>query len=103
MRRGLLLTTALLLTACGGGDDGKAAFVEDARAICDRAAEESKTLKTPTAPAEFAPYATSIVRIAEQAQKDLETLELPSDDADDLRSKVLEPYADVVAEGQAFV
>ena len=102
MRRALLLTTALLLTACGGGDDAKATFVDEAKAICERAQEDSKTLKTPATPAEFAPYAQAVVGIAEQAQQDLETLELPEEDAAALRDKVLEPFADVVAEGQAF-
>lgn len=102
MRRALLLSTALLLTACGGGDDEKAAFVAEATAICERAQKESQALKTPTAAAQFAPYADGIVRIAEQAQQDLEALALPEADRADLESRVLEPFADVVAEGQAF-
>lgn len=103
MRRALLLTTALLLTACGGGDEDKAAFVDEATAICERAQQDGKELKTPAKPAEFAPYAQAVVGIAEQAQQDLETLELPEKDAAQLQDKVLEPFADVVAEGQAFV
>ncbi len=102
MRRAVLLSTVLLLTACGGGEDEKAAFVKEATAICDRAAEQSEALKTPATPAEFSPYADQLVRIAEQAQQDLETLELPPGDREDLESRVLEPFADVVAEGQAF-
>jgi hypothetical protein len=102
MSRALLLSTALLLTACGGADDGKAAFVADAKAVCERAATDSEALKTPAAPAEFAPYAESLVEIARQAQQDLETLELPEADAKDLESRVIEPFADVVAEGEAF-
>ena len=102
MRRALLLSTALLLTACGGGDDQKAAFVEDATAVCERAAQQSEELTAPKKPAEFAPYADQLVRIAEQAQQDLETLELPEADREELESRVLEPFADVVAEGQAF-
>lgn len=101
MRRALLLSTALLLTACGG-DDGKAEFVKQATAVCERAAQESGALKAPTAPAQFAPYADQLVRIAEQAQQDLEALELPEADRDELRTRVLEPFADVVAAGQAF-
>jgi len=102
MRRALLLSTALLLTACGGGEDDKAAFVEAATAVCEKASTDSKALKPPASPAEFAPYAESIVQIAEQVQQDLETLELPEADREDLESRVIEPFADVVAEGQAF-
>ncbi len=102
MRRALLLSTALLLSACGGGEDEKAAFLEQATAVCEKAAADGKALKTPSTPGEFAPYAESIVRIAEQAQQDLETLELPEADRADLESRVIEPFADVVAEGQAF-
>ena len=102
MRRALLLTSALLLTACGGGDDAKAAFVKDASAICDKAATESEALKTPATAAEFAPYADGIVRIAEQAEQDLSALEPPEDDKADLEAKVLNPFADVVEEGRQF-
>lgn len=106
MRRAPLLactvTSALLLAGCGGGDDDKATFVKEAKAVCDRAAQESETLKTPATPAEFAPYADQLVRIAQQAQQDLETLELPEADREDLQDRVLEPFADVVAEGEAF-
>lgn len=102
MRRALLLSTALLLTACGGGDDEKAAFVADAAAVCEKAAADTKALKAPAAPAEFAPYADDIVRIAKQAQADLAKLTPPEADEADLRTKVLEPFADVVVEGEAF-
>ena len=102
MRRALLLSTVLLLTACGGGEDDKAAFVEEATAVCEKASTDSEALKTPASPAEFAPYAESIVRIAEQAQQDLEKLDLPEADREDLESRVIEPFADVVAAGQAF-
>ena len=102
MRRALLLSTALLLTACGGGEDEKAAYVKDATAVCEDAAAESEALKTPATPAEFAPYADGIVRIAKQAQADLAKLTPPEEDEADLRTKVLEPFADVVQEGEAF-
>lgn len=102
MRRVLLVATALLLTGCGGGDEQKDAFVASAVEVCDRAAEQTEALTAPTKPADFAPYAEQLVDIAEQAQSDLEALALPEADADDLRSRVLEPFADVVEEGKAF-
>ena len=98
-----LLSTALLLTACGGGgDDAKAEYVKDASAVCERASAEFEALKVPTTPAGFAPYADEVVAIAEQAQRDLSELTLPSDDRKDLETKVLEPYADVVEEARQF-
>lgn len=102
MRPVLVLPVAALLLAACGGDDGKAEFVEQAKAVCDRAVQETEELKSPAAPADFAPYADALVQIAQQAQQDLETLELPEADAEDLQSRVLEPFADVVAEGEAF-
>lgn len=102
MRRALLLSSVLLLAACGGGEDEKAAFVEQATAVCTEAAAQEEALVFPTAPAEFAPYAEAVVGIAEQAEAELTALELPEDDADALRTRVLEPFSDVVDEGRAF-
>lgn len=102
MRRALLLSTALLLTACGGGDEDKERFVREASAVCERAAADTQALKSPAKPAEFAPYADAVVEVAEQAQQDLEALELPEADREDLRTRVLEPFADVVAQGRDF-
>ena len=92
----------LLVAACGGGDDEKAAYVQKANAVCERAAEESKGLKAPAAPADFAPYAEDLVEIAKRAQADLEQLEPPADDRAELEDRVLEPFAAVVREGEAF-
>lgn len=105
MRRALLLLPPLvLLVACGGSDDEaqKEAFVERASAVCTEAAEAEGELVFPTAPAEFAPYAEAVVGIAEQAQADLTALELPEADAEELRTRVLDPFADVVDEGRTF-
>ncbi len=102
MRRALLVSFALLLTACGGGDDAKAAFVADAKAVCENATEETEALKAPAAPAEFGPYADAIVDIAKKAQADLAALTLPEEDEADLKTKVLEPFAVVVQNGEAF-
>ena len=103
MRRALLLSAALLLTACGGGDDeGKAAFVEQASAVCSKAAADKDALKAPKAAADFAPYADELVKIAEQAQRDLAALEPPADDRAELEERVLQPFGDVVEEGRQF-
>ena len=101
MRRALLLSTVVLLTACGGGEE-KEAFVKSATEICQEADEQTEALKAPASPGEFAPYADKVVAIAEQAQRDLSELELPSGDREELENKVLEPFADVVEEGRQF-
>lgn len=100
----LLLSTALLLTGCGGGDgeQEKVAYVEAATGVCEKAAADSAALKRPAAAAEFAPYAEGLVRVAEQAQDELAALEPPAADKEELEAKVLQPFAAVVEEGRAF-
>jgi len=97
-----VLAAVLLLPACGDDGDAKAEYVKAATAVCDKAAQESEALKPPAAAADFAPYADGIVRIAEQAQRELSELEPPSEDREELERRVLEPFADVVEEGKAF-
>ncbi len=93
---------ALSLAACGGGDDAKKAYVADASAICVNADSAFSKLKTPAAPAEFAPFVRDTVAIAEKAQADLSALTPPADDKADLQSKVLDPFATLVQDGKAF-
>ena len=101
MRRALLLSTALLLAACGG-DDAKAAYVERASAICEDTAQEIEALKFPAKPEEFAPYADSLVGVVEKAQTELTGLTPPEEDRAQLEDKVLDPLADLVEQGRAF-
>lgn len=102
MRRALLLSTVLLVAACGGGEDAKAAYVERAAAICDDAAKEIEALKVPSDPAGFAPYADSLVAVTEKAQNELMALEPPEEDRAQLEDKVLDPLADLVEQGKAY-
>ena len=102
MRSALVLAAVVLLSGCGGGGDDKEAYVQDASAICQKAAAEKAELKAPAAPADFAPYAEGLVQIADRAQADLAELEPPSEDRAELEEKVLDPFADVVNEGHAF-
>ncbi len=107
--RPMLLLPALVLglAACGSdepsGPDPKAAYVQKASAVCDGAQKEFGALTAPTTPAGFAPYADSTVAIAEKAQKELAALTPPEKDRAALQSKVLDPFAAVVAEGKGFV
>lgn len=102
MRRALLLSTALLLPACGGGDDEKAAYVERASAICEEAAAEFEALPAPSTPDTIAPYADRLVAVIEDAQTELTALTPPEEDRAELEEKVLEPLGDLVADGKDF-
>lgn len=108
----LLLPAALLavlaLPACSGGDGGddaaavKAAYVEQASAVCTRASEERAKLMTPTSAAGFAPYVRSLTSVAETAQQDLAALTPPEPDRADLQSKLLDPLKASVEQGKQF-
>jgi hypothetical protein len=102
MRRALLLSTVLLLGACGGGDDEKAAYLEDAAAVCENAVEEFEALTVPTTPDGFAPYADSLVGVLEEAHDELTALSPPADDRAELEQKALDPLEELVAEGKDY-
>ena len=103
----LLPVLVLGLAACGSdepsGPDPKAAYLEQAAAICDGAEKELGALMAPGSPAGFGPYAEATVAIAEKAQKELAALTLPEKDRAAPQSKVLDPFAAVIVEGKAFV
>lgn len=117
MTRHLLLlpAAALALSACSGGGSGdgtgdgsgdaaavKAAYVQQASAACDKAIQERDALATPTGPAGFAPYVSSVVEIAGRAQQDLAALTPPAPDRDALTMKLLDPLAASVEQGEQF-
>lgn len=102
MRRALAVTTLLLLTACGGGEDEKAAYVADAKAVCEDAVEEFEQLTVPTTPEGFGEYADSLVGVIEEAHHDLAGLTPPEDDRAELERKALDPLEDLVVEGKEF-
>jgi hypothetical protein len=103
------LATALALSACSGAgsaeDDAaaaKASYVEQASAACDRAAQERDALTPPSDAARFAPYVRSLVEIAARAERDLAALEPPAADRAALQSKLLDPLATSVEQGEQF-
>jgi Tfp pilus assembly protein PilP len=107
MRRGPLLTpallsTALLLAACGGGEDEKAAYVDRANAVCEKAQADVKALKQPSTPEAFAPYADELVGLLEEAQTELSALTPPAGDRAELERRVLKPFSALVEQGKDF-
>ena len=96
---------ALSLSACGGGgdDEARTAFVERATAVCSEAKGEFDELPQPKAAADFAPFVRGTVEIAERAQGELEALTPPEEDREELRTRVLDPFGDVIEEGKAYL
>ena len=110
--RALAPLTALVLglSACSGGDqaaapeevDPKQAYVEQASEICTSADEDFAALVAPVTPAEFGPYVSETVAIADRAQSQLAALTPPEQDRADLESKVLTPFAELVEQGRVW-
>src|SRR3954465_10013928 len=108
MKRALVLV--LLVAACGGssgdkGDSAKASYLSKAEAVCAAAnADLAKAKKeTPTAVTAVPAYAHRLVDIASKNVSDLSALSPPSDDAVDIKAKVLDPLGQQVADGNAYV
>jgi hypothetical protein len=108
MKRALVLL--LLVAACGGssggnGASGKASYITKAEAICASAnADLAKAKKeTPTAVAAVPAYAHRLVDIASKNVSALSALTPPSDDATQIKAKMLDPLAQQVSEGNAYV
>ena len=93
---------AVGLAACGG-DSGlsKAEYVEAANEICAEADKKTDALPTPTQPADIGPYLDEGVEIQEDALDQLEELEAPADDADQIQSELIDPYRALVKEVRA--
>ena len=103
MRTRLLLPAAVLaLTACGGGDDARAEYVEQASEVCSDAQAQLAAEQRPTAVEGFAPYVDRVVEIAEEAERELLALEPPEDDREELEAKFLTPLSDQVEEGREY-
>ena len=108
MKRARLPLVALplsVLAACGrggGGDEAKGAYVAAAAGVCASAQKDSAALTRPTKPTDLAPAANSTVAIAKRAQEALAALTPPPEDAAELRTRVLDPFAALVTRGQAY-
>ena len=99
----VLAIVVLTLAGCSGGeDDAKAAYVEQASAVCDEASTDFSGLTQPAAPADLGPFVDQTLAIAERAQTGLAALTPPEDDRAELESRVLGPFADLVEEGRAY-
>ena len=112
MKRSLLVLPALLLLpACGGDEaptgagqteDPKAAYVASASKVCQTAQKEADALTTPTTAEAIKPFVDSSLAIAQRAQTGLAALTPPPTDAARLISRVLDPFAALVVEGEAY-
>lgn len=105
MTRALVLV--LLLAACGGGSgktDPKAAYVAAAEAVCAKANTELAAAKKeqPTAVTAVPAYVHRLVEIARSNVKELTALAPPPGDAAQVKSKLLDPLAQQLADGDAF-
>ena len=117
-RRRLVLPALLVALSACSGDEGAApgtaaeqtpsyaevreAYVEQASEICERADADFAALPQPTTPAEFGTVVQDTVRIAEEAQRELSALTPPEPDRAELEDAVLEPFAALVEDAQAF-
>lgn len=118
-RRALVLPTLLLaLTACNGGGDGapaaddaeptpsyeevREAYVSDATEVCERADADFSALEAPTTPEAFAVSVAETVTIVERAERELSELTPPERDREELEEKVLQPFARLVEDAQAY-
>ncbi len=105
MKPALVVLPLLLLTACtsgGGDDDPKAAYVAQATKVCEVAKTDADALPRPTGAADLKSFVDNTVAIAKRAQGELAALTPPEADAAELRSKVLDPFAALVTEGEAY-
>jgi hypothetical protein len=106
MKRALVLL--LLVAACGGGssDNGnpKADYLSTAEAICAKANTEIAAAKknTPAGITEVPPYVHKLVDLAKQTLEDLSLLTPPSEDAVEVKAKLLDPLGQQLADGQSF-
>lgn len=107
MKRTAAALALLVLPACGGGDEEaagaqKAAYVARGAEVCQRAKTDADGLTRPTRPADLAAFTNSSVAIARRAQGELAALSPPPQDAAELKTKVLDPFAALVSEGEAY-
>jgi len=105
----LPLLTALVLGGCtggaspaGGGPDPKPAYVARVSALCDKVKADADALPRPATAEAVAPFADALVAIAGRTSDALATIEPPPADRDELRAKVIDPFAALVADGRAY-
>lgn len=107
MRSALVLVPALLLTACGGGGDSayaqqKKAYLAKANAVCAKGVQARKAAGTPSSVVAIPGYVQSVVLQAADLVAELDALDPPPRDAQEIQNKVILPLRRQVAEGQDY-
>ena len=114
MKRALLVLPVLVLVGCGGGGgepgpdaapggpDLKAAYVAEATEICQAAKTKADALVTPTTAEAFPPFVAQSVALVTGAQTDLAALTPPPAATDQLRRRVLDPFAVLAGKATAY-
>ena len=112
VKRALLVLPMLVLVGCGGdepapaaaprGPDLKAAYVAEATELCQAAKTKADALVTPTTAELFPPFVARSVALVTGAQTDLAALAPPPGDADQLRRRVLDPFAVLAEKATAY-
>jgi len=93
--------------ACSGSSSGslvkaRTAYIVKAEAVCQKANDQQKALKTPTSVKQLSPYVDAVVRIADETSAALGKLTPPKKDKADLDKHVFSPLREQLAKGQAY-
>lgn len=98
-----LVLTLLVLPACGGGDEqAKAAYVEQAEAVCARANAARQAVPAATSAAGIPKAVRALVDVAAGATAELAALKPPEKDAAQIQEKFVGPLQSQVQDGQAY-
>lgn len=103
----MLVLPLLLLAACStetapSAPSPQQVYVAEAAKVCQVAKDDTDALTAPAAAAEIGPFVDDVLSIAKRAQGELAALIPPPADAAALKTKVLDPFAALVVEGDAF-
>ena len=98
-----VLAVLTTVTACGGGGgDAKDAYLVAATNVCEVAKTDTAALKSSASAADLKQFVDNSLAIAKRAQSELQQLTPPPDDVAELKTKVLDPFATLITQGEAY-